>query len=81
MQFGAAAVQSALVVHEARHAVCAALHARPSGHGPDAAAEQVPSPLQNCACVSVLPVQVWGAQLVLVGANTHAAVVALVIAH
>jgi hypothetical protein len=81
LQIGAAAVQSALVVHDARQAVCAALHARLSGQGPDAPGAHVPTPLQNRAVVSVLPLQVCGAQLTVPGANTHAAVAVVTSVH
>ena len=80
-QFGAAAVQSALVAHVARQAVWAALQLRPSGHALTAAAAQEPAPSQNRADVSVLPLQLGAAQLTVGLAGTQAAVVAAVGAH
>jgi hypothetical protein len=73
LQFGAAALQSALVVHDARQAVCAALQLRPSGHAPGIAGPQAPIPSHTRAGVSVLPVQVCGAHDTVEAANTHAA--------
>ena len=56
LQFGAAAVQSALLAQLVRQAF--PLQLRLPGQGTDADAVQVPEPLQNGAAVSVLPLQV-----------------------
>jgi hypothetical protein len=81
LQFGAAAVQSALLVHAVRHAVIAELQPKPCGQMVCEAAAQVPMPSQRRARVSVLPVQDCGPQLVVFGANRHAAVAAVVSVH
>ena len=73
LQFGAAAVQSALLVHAVRHAVWALLQLKACGQGVCEADPQVPTPSQSRARVNVLPLQVWGAQLTVFAAKMQAA--------
>jgi hypothetical protein len=81
LQFGTAAVQSALVVHDARQAVCAVSQLRPSGQALAAPGAHEPIPSQTRGGVSVLPVQVCGAQVTVEGANTQSAVDAVMSLH
>ena len=53
LQLGAAGVQSALVVHDGRQAVCPGLQLRPAGHAPGVAGAHAPIPSQTRAGVSV----------------------------
>lgn len=81
LQFGAAVVQSALLVHAVRHAVCAALQLSANGQEVGEAAPHVPVPLHSRAGVSTPPLQVSAAQLTVGAANMHAAFEAVVSVH